>query len=419
MNNFPIEAQPSKKYQKNNTVNAVGKKEYKRSSKTNITNCYRGNNHALYGLKIDKTPATSVKINALKSKFIQYLVEKTFTTADLKLNNLFVSGAGGSRILKILADVYCFDDQLDAQVVTSSHSYNNGLPYYCGYHCDPDFSNESKKPKEAQIKLCPRKSNHGIDFDAILSVAKKEKIGLISIVDPENPVPSVASKKDIDVFIDAFITAKDKGEIYAQTKVVIDLTYINFDNMQKIQTLLAKIIQRNDILCTFAMSKLFALSDDNIGQTIGFACAGRDFIHELENYVTHHLHPLEIIGNTACSIAIKSLIERTYTDDSVVDNKEMCAYVCKELRAMGFNLIENEGITNFVLIEVENGLKEYLVKQNIKFSDLAKNERYIPLTALQNVAEQNPVNYANYIRITMRDKEEMDYVLSKIKAYIV
>lgn len=174
--------------------------------------------------------------------------------------------------------------------------------------------------------------------------------------------------------------------------VIVDEAYIDFGGRSALE-----LIDRYDnllVVQTFSKSRSMA------GMRIGFAMGNEELIKALNDF--KYSFNSYTMDQTALALGAEAVKDRAYFEECVEKIKSTRGWVCKELKALGFEF--NEPWANFVFA----AHPLYPAKQ--LFEALREKKIYVRYFNMPRID--------NYLRITIGTDAEMETLIQFLKGYI-
>lgn len=173
--------------------------------------------------------------------------------------------------------------------------------------------------------------------------------------------------------------------------VLVDEAYMDFAEIDNAIGLVAKY---DNLLVARTFSKSYSLA----GLRVGFAVGNKNLIDGLLRVKNaFNSYPLDRLAQIGAKAAVEDAAYFETTRRNVIVTRKD---VIKQLRGLGFNVLDSEA--NFIFLEAENAkeLYEYLINKKILV-------RYWDKPKL-----------SNFIRVTIGTKKEMEVFISCVKSYV-
>lgn len=173
--------------------------------------------------------------------------------------------------------------------------------------------------------------------------------------------------------------------------VLVDEAYMDFAEINNAIGLVAKY---DNLLVARTFSKSYSLA----GLRVGFAVGNKNLIDGLQRVKNaFNSYPLDRLAQIGAKAAVEDAAYFETTRRNVILTRKD---VIKQLRGLGFNVLDSEA--NFICLEAENAkeLYEHLINKKILV-------RYWDKPKL-----------SNFIRVTIGTKKEMEVFISCVKSYV-
>ena len=174
--------------------------------------------------------------------------------------------------------------------------------------------------------------------------------------------------------------------------VIVDEAYIDFGGRSALE-----LIDRYDnllVVQTFSKSRSMA------GMRIGFAMGNEELIKALNDF--KYSFNSYTMNQTSLALGAEAVKDRAYFEECVEKIKSTRSWVCKELKALGFEF--NEPWANFVFVTHPS----YPAKE--LFEALREKKIYVRYFNMPRID--------NYLRITIGTDAEMETLIQFLKGYI-
>ena len=178
-----------------------------------------------------------------------------------------------------------------------------------------------------------------------------DRTKLIFVCNPNNPTGTTVGAKEFDAFMQ---------RVPEDVVVMIDEAYWEFAERPDFPDSLAWVARRPATLVLRTFSKVYGLA----GLRVGYGVAGA----ELADYLQRARHPFNV-NRLAEAAAVAALDDREHVERTIAMVVEGRAYLTRELRAMGVEVIPSEA--NFLLARVGEGSYQVLLEQGIIVRPLA------------------------------------------------
>ena len=317
------------------------------------------------------SPRVKKRIKVLDNKISKYPDGKFINlieTISKKYNcnkNKVICGSGSDEIIQMLCQLFL---NRGDEVIVPQYSFLMYRIYAKIVGANVKFS------KEINYKVSIK--------DIIKKVTKKTKI--VFLANPNNPTGTYISKKDL---LD--LRKKLKNQIL----LVVDDAYFEYMENKDYKSGLETFKNKKNVFILRTFSKIYGLASLRIGWGYG----DKEIINEL-----YKIKPPFNVNSIAQICAEESLKDRDFVKKSVKHNIFWCNKIKKELEK--YKIITNEIGPNFFLLNFE--------KCKINADKFEKKlERYGII-----LREMKSYGIKNCLRLTIGNKKENLYLLSKIKS---
>lgn len=210
--------------------------------------------------------------------------------------------------------------------------------------CTPSYVTYTLLPSRYGAKLVevPNK-DFASDVHAMLD-AVTDKTKLAVIVNPNNPTGAKVSNEDMCYFIE---------HLPEHVIAVVDEAYFEWVDDPNHMTMMKYVRENKNIIVLRTFSKLFGLA----GLRLGYAVTTKE--------IQEHLKKMEFNygPNRLVLKAVKVAIEdKEYITKSIKNNTDGRNYLQKELRALGFDVIES--YTSFIYFAPHRNTKQLILDLN-------------------------------------------------------
>ncbi len=295
------------------------------------------------------------------------LKEKIADIHNLSIGNIFC-GAGSDEILTLIANAYLYPGD---EVIYSEHAF---VVYKI-----ITLANDAIPVPAAENNLKASVDN------IISSITKKTKI--IFIANPNNPTGSYLNKKELYDL---------RARMPENVLLVIDGAYAEYVKKQDYIDGTELVDKSTNTIMTRTFSKIYALASLRIGWAY---CP--DHVIEVLDRIRGPFN----LSSAAIYAGSAALTDREHFDESISHNLKEKAYLVKEYKKLGINVIE--GVANFILLDFSfladfshKTLNNYLIKKNIFLRDVSD------------------YGLRTHLRLSIGTSEENRIALKEIKSFI-
>jgi len=173
--------------------------------------------------------------------------------------------------------------------------------------------------------------------------------------------------------------------------VIIDEAYMDFAEMDNAVGL---VVKYDNLLVVRTFSKSYSLA----GLRVGFAVGNKNLIDGLQRMKNaFNSYPLDRLAQIGAKAAVEDVAYFDKTRQDIIATRKD---VTKQLRGLGFNVLDSEA--NFIFMETEDakGLYEYLLEKKVL------------------VRYWNKPKLSNFLRVTVGTKKEMEVFNQCVKLWL-
>ena len=225
---------------------------------------------------------------------------------------------------------------------------------------------------DADVIARPLLADHTQDIDDLIQVTTRNyrDVGLVYIVNPNNPTGVVVPDSDIRHLLD---------NIPEDIPVLIDEAYHHFVRDPRYSSAVKYIKEGRKILVTRTFSKIYGMA----GLRLGYGIAPPEMIDEMRTYATGSVNALVRWGGVA---ALEDHASEKYVRDTTIKLREA---TMADLRDQGFEVIPSE--TNFFMVHTGRPASE--VRAEFRRRDVAVGRDFPPML--------------DYLRVSIGTEDEM------------
>lgn len=317
-------------------------------------------------LVLNAINSTMNKIHYYPDPNAKKLRSKLAKINEININNLLI-GNGSAEIIDLIN--HSFIEPGDEVLISE--------PTFQKYKISANICNA----KLIAVKL--NKSKHDLE-NLLKNISKKTKV--IFLDNPNNPVGSIISKDDLQLFLD---------EVPPNVICVIDEAYHEF-NFPENYISYKDYVQKNNVIFLRSFSKAYGIAGLRVGYMIGHA--------ETVNYVNkvREVFNVNLLGLEAAYAALEDIEHLNLNVSITISEKEKYYRV---LDSLDFKYYKS--MANFILINTERDLDtvdKYLLEKGIIIRPIELSD-----------------NEEGHIRVTMGSIKENKYffdVLAQLKKTI-
>lgn len=228
-------------------------------------------------------------------------------------SNMVCAGAGATEMIRLVADAFLYTGD---EMVTATPTYSQ-------------MASEAVA-NGASIVHVPVNGDYVIDLDLIRD-AVSANTKLISLVNPNNPLPTVFSKIDMEAFMDW---------LPAGITVVVDEAYHNYVHSTQYESCLRYVTAGHPLIVIRTFSKIYGLA----GVRIGYTVASSGYTSMIQS--TQNIGMVSALGQVAAAVALN---DTQHVNDTIALNDQ-----AKEILIAGFNALNLDYIpseTNFMMFD--------------------------------------------------------------------
>ena len=225
---------------------------------------------------------------------------------------------------------------------------------------------------DADVIARPLLADHTQDIDDLIRVTTRNyrDVGLVYVVNPNNPTGVVVPDADIRQLLDG---------IPEDIPVLIDEAYHHFVRDPAYSSAVKYIKEGRKVIVTRTFSKIYGMA----GLRLGYGIAPSEMISEMRTYATGSVNALVRWGAVA---ALEDHESEAWVRDTTIKLREATA---NELRKQGFEVIPSE--TNFFMVHTGRPASE--VRAEFRKRDVAVGRDFPPML--------------DYLRVSIGTEEEM------------
>ncbi|MDE2794721.1 MAG: histidinol-phosphate transaminase [Gemmatimonadota bacterium] len=225
---------------------------------------------------------------------------------------------------------------------------------------------------DADVIARPLLADHTQDIDDLIRVTTRNyrDVGLVYVVNPNNPTGVVVPDADIRQLLDG---------IPEDIPVLIDEAYHHFVQDPAYSSAVKYIKEGRKVIVTRTFSKIYGMA----GLRLGYGIAPAEMISEMRTYATGSVNALVRWGAVA---ALEDHESEEWVRDTTIKLREATA---NELRKQGFEVIPSE--TNFFMVHTGRPASE--VRAEFRKRDVAVGRDFPPML--------------DYLRVSIGTEEEM------------
>ena len=225
---------------------------------------------------------------------------------------------------------------------------------------------------DADVIARPLLADHTQDIDDLIKVTTRNyrNVGLVYVVNPNNPTGVVVPDADIRQLLDG---------IPEDIPVLIDEAYHHFVQDPAYSSAVKYIKEGRKVIVTRTFSKIYGMA----GLRLGYGIAPAEMIDEMRTYATGSVNALVRWGAVA---ALEDHESEAWVRDTTIKLREATA---NELRKQGFEVIPSE--TNFFMVHTGRPASE--VRAEFRKRDVAVGRDFPPML--------------DYLRVSIGTEEEM------------
>lgn len=225
---------------------------------------------------------------------------------------------------------------------------------------------------DADVIARPLLADHTQDIDDLIKVTRRNyrDVGLVYVVNPNNPTGVVVPDADIRQLLDG---------IPEDIPVLIDEAYHHFVQDPAYSSAVKYIKEGRKVIVTRTFSKIYGMA----GLRLGYGVAPAEMISEMRTYATGSVNALVRWGAVA---ALEDHESEAWVRDTTIKLREA---VAGELRKQGFEVIPSE--TNFFMVHTGRPASE--VRAEFRKRDVAVGRDFPPML--------------DYLRVSIGTEEEM------------
>ena len=225
---------------------------------------------------------------------------------------------------------------------------------------------------DADVIARPLLPDHTQDIDDLIKVTRRNyrDVGLVYVVNPNNPTGVIVPDSDIRQLLDG---------IPEDIPVLIDEAYHHFIQDPSYSSAVKYIREGRKVIVTRTFSKIYGMA----GLRLGYGIAPAEMISEMRTYATGSVNALVRWGAVA---ALEDKESEAWVKDTTIKLREATA---EQLRSQGFEVIPSE--TNFFMVHTGRPASE--VRAEFRKSDVAVGRDFPPML--------------DYLRVSIGTEEEM------------
>ena len=225
---------------------------------------------------------------------------------------------------------------------------------------------------DADVIARPLLPDHTQDIDDLIKVTRRNyrDVGLVYVVNPNNPTGVIVPDSDIRQLLDG---------IPEDIPVLIDEAYHHFIQDPSYSSAVKYIREGRKVIVTRTFSKIYGMA----GLRLGYGIAPAEMISEMRTYATGSVNALVRWGAVA---ALEDKESEAWVKDTTIKLREATA---EQLRSQGFEVIPSE--TNFFMVHTGRPASE--VRAEFRKRDVAVGRDFPPML--------------DYLRVSIGTEEEM------------
>lgn len=278
-----------------------------------------------------------------------------------------------------LRDIISVKDQVPSENILFANGTNEIIYILASYyqHQTVAIFHPTYSEYEKAFKAYGAHIEHVFDFDDI-----KDHIRAVIICNPNNPTGRFFSHE---------IMSSVVKKLAAQnTDIIIDEAYIDFMPKEK-RTL--DVVNYSNVYILRSLTKFFNMS----GLRIGYVLSHQNNIEKLK--LRQPTWSVNSIAQAVCEVYLKDEEFINRTKQFYAEERER---FFAEITKLGFKYVPSE--VNFFLMEVEDDID--LIKYLLEHGIVVRHTRNFPRLD------------GKYIRISLKSREENDYLLSALRNYV-
>ena len=225
---------------------------------------------------------------------------------------------------------------------------------------------------DADVIARPLLADHTQDIDDLIKVTRRNyrDVGLVYVVNPNNPTGVIVPDSDIRQLLDG---------IPEDIPVLIDEAYHHFIQDPSYSSAVKYIKEGRNVIVTRTFSKIYGMA----GLRLGYGIAPTEMIEQMRTYATGSVNALVRWGAVA---ALQDHESEEWVKDTTIKLREATA---GQLRSQGFEVIPSE--TNFFMVHTGRPASE--VRAEFRKRDVAVGRDFPPML--------------DYLRVSIGTEEEM------------
>ena len=225
---------------------------------------------------------------------------------------------------------------------------------------------------DADVIARPLLADHTQDIDDLIKVTRRNyrDVGLVYVVNPNNPTGVIVPDSDIRQLLDG---------IPEDIPVLIDEAYHHFIQDPSYSSAVKYIKEGRNVIVTRTFSKIYGMA----GLRLGYGIAPTEMIEQMRTYATGSVNALVRWGAVA---ALEDHESEAWVKDTTIKLREATA---GQLRSQGFEVIPSE--TNFFMVHTGRPASE--VRAEFRKRDVAVGRDFPPML--------------DYLRVSIGTEEEM------------
>ncbi|MBE0432991.1 aminotransferase class I/II-fold pyridoxal phosphate-dependent enzyme [candidate division WOR-3 bacterium] len=228
-------------------------------------------------------------------------------------SNMICAGAGATEMIRLIADAFLYAGD---EMITATPTYSQ-------------MASEAVA-NGASVVHVPVDGDYIIDLGLIRD-AVSANTRLISLVNPNNPLPTVFTKADMEAFMDW---------LPASITVVVDEAYHNYVHSTEYESCIRYVTQGRPLIVIRTFSKIYGLA----GVRIGYTVASSGYTSMIQS--TQNIGMVSTLGQAAAAAALN---DTQHVTDTVALNDQAKEILSAGFNALGLDYIPSE--TNFMMFD--------------------------------------------------------------------
>ncbi len=274
--------------------------------------CYNENPLGPSPLALEAMQQAAVEGNRYPEWFSSDL-ETHIAMHDGVSSNMICAGAGATEMIRLVADAFLFSGD---EMITATPTYSQ-------------MASEAVA-NGASVVYVPVNDGYVIDLDLV-----RDAIGpgtrLVSLVNPNNPLPTVFKKSNMEAFMDS---------LPAGVIVVVDEAYHHYVHSSDYESCLRYVTEGRPVIVIRTFSKIYGLAGVRIGYTI--ASSGyTSMIGSSQN--------IGMVSRFGQAAAIAALEDTQHVSNTIALNDQAKDILIRGFDELGLNYIASEA--NFMMFD--------------------------------------------------------------------